>query len=475
MRQPHRSFLERSHSILLERIALPLADLHFRQGLMPRLRFLEKAQWWPRERILEMRDQGIRALVATVEREVPVYAKLWAEHGVRASQVRTAADLAAFPVVTKETFRPFDELAMTRQTGYRRFRSYSSGSTGKNFFVIEDPPTSGIGRASLLLAMRWAGWNFGEHHLQTGMSAVRSLDRRLKDWFLSCYYVSSCDLKDSTLDRHLEVMEQNDIRHIMGYPGTLFYLARQAERRGWNIPLISILTWGDNLLPEERVIIEKVFNTVVNDTYGCSEGLHVCAQNGGKDYLIFSTDVLVEFINEFGKPASSEERASLILTRIHPGPMPMVRYHVGDYGVQGANVASQCGRGFETMQSIIGRDTEYVETPTGNRLLNHFFTGCISKYGDIETFQVVQRTSESLTIKLKPNGTTRPETIAQLSATLHERGAQDMKIDFEIVHEIPLTAGGKRRLIVRDPAFAANNPITNSKDPYSHEIDGETI
>src|SRR5581483_2649915 len=104
--------------------------------------------------------------------------------GVKPDDVRCPADLHRLPVVSKAMLQAGYPGLTTRSTGRKTYESFTSGSTGTNFRVREDSQTAGWYRASLLLALEWAGWAIGEPHLQTGMTLSRSLDRRLTDALL---------------------------------------------------------------------------------------------------------------------------------------------------------------------------------------------------------------------------------------------------------------------------------------------------
>jgi hypothetical protein len=66
--------------------------------------------------------------------------------------------------------------------------------------------THGWYKASFLLVLKWAGWCFGQRHVQTGVELQRNLARRLKDAFFRCHYVSAFQLADTHLDATLDLM-----------------------------------------------------------------------------------------------------------------------------------------------------------------------------------------------------------------------------------------------------------------------------
>jgi phenylacetate-CoA ligase len=423
--------------VILENVLLPLGDRLVGQRMMERLRFLRQAQWWDAEQLEAERSRRLRDLLAVAYREVPFYRALWGE----------IRDLGSLPPADKPALRAGYPHLTTRNTGQRFYESCSSGSTGANFCVREDPETTGWHRASFLLALEWSGWRIGEPHLQTGMTLRRGLVKGVKDRLLRCAYVSAFDLSDAALDRSLEILDRRGIAHLRGYPGSLYYLARRALETGWNRPLRGIVTWGDTLYAHYRETIERAFGARVLDTYGIGEGMQVSAQCEERGlYHVHALDVIVECVDGEGRPVPPGQTGHLLLTRLHPGPMPLIRYRVGDLGVMSDRPCS-CGRGFATMESIQGRDTDVVVTPSGNRLIVHFFTGILNHFPEVESFQVVQESPEAILVRVVPDVGYSEEVPPRIVAALREKGA-DLEIEVDTVDEIPTAPSGKRRFVI---------------------------
>ncbi|MBA2313714.1 MAG: phenylacetate--CoA ligase family protein [Actinobacteria bacterium] len=334
-----------------------------------------------------------------------------------------------------------------RPTGRRTHEECSSGSTGRPFCVQEDAYTAGWYRASFMLALQWSGWGIGDPQLQMGMTLQRSRGRKAKDLLLRCHYVSAYDLRDAALDAHLERIDRSELRHVWGYPGAVYFLARRAAETGWCRELDAVVTWGDTLFPHFRKTIEAAFRTRVFDTYGCAEGMQISAQCGHSGlYHVHDLDVVVEYLDDDGEAVVSSNPGNLIVTRLHPGPMPLIRYRVGDVGVAG-EPGCGCGRGFSTMDSIRGRETDVVVTPSGNRLIVHFFTGVLEHFPEIDTFQVTQERPDAILLRIVPGRGFDDRIRERAAVELTEKGA-DLRIEVETVDEIPPTPAGKRRFIV---------------------------
>jgi phenylacetate-CoA ligase len=445
---------QRSWSWLLRTLLIPAGDLAFGQRLMMRLRFLEQAQWWEPKRLEGYRATALSRLIATAYHEVPFYRDLMKTAGITPDDVQSPADLRKIPIATKQMLRAGYPNRTTRKTRQRTYEVSSSGSTGANFYVREDPETAGFNRASFLLALQWTGWHIGEPHLQTGITLQRTADRRLKDAILRCHYVSAYDLSDSALDAALDLMDRYRIEHLWGYPGSLYFLAQRATKKGWNRPLRGVVTWGDNLYAHYRRTIEGTFKSRIHDTYGCGEGIQIAAQCGSTDtYHVHAPDVIVECVDDNGDPIARGELGNIIITRLHPGPMPLIRYRIGDVGILGDSQSCKCGRGYEILQSIQGRDTDIVITPSGNRLIVEFFVGILAHFREVDCFQVVQERAESIVLRLVPASGFRENTVAKIVSELREKGGRDLNVEVDVVTEIPLSPSGKRRFVIANPTL----------------------
>jgi phenylacetate-CoA ligase len=445
MLDPHNQFW----TWLLKRWMLPAGDHLFGSKMMARLRFLEEAQWWRPERLYDERNESLRNLIHTVYNEVPFYRERMGAAGVTPKEIRTAEDLHKLPITTKASLRNNYPDKTTRATGRKTFENRTSGSTGYNFCVRTDSETEGWYRASFLSALQWTGWQIGDAHVQTGMNLKRNLERRLKDTMFRCRYVSAFRLDDSHLDEILRYLERNRIQFLWGYPSSIYFLARRATELKWNQPLRSIVTWGDTLFPQYRRMIEAAFKTRVFDQYGCAEGIQISAQCGVENtYHVHTLDVVVEYLDDKAEPVREGETGHLVLTRLFAGPMPLIRYRVGDVGVSARSRICSCGRGYEVMDSILGRETDFVLTPSGNRLIVHFFRAIFERFPQIDSFQAVQESPGSVLLRVVPAKDFSETTLPEIVSVMKNKGAADLNFEVEVVNEIPLTAGGKRRFVI---------------------------
>ncbi|MFN7918471.1 MAG: AMP-binding protein [Bryobacteraceae bacterium] len=429
---------------------MPLGDRLLKQTVTARLEFLRQAQWWPRQRLDAARESALRQLAYVSYREFPFYRALFDEARVGWEQIRTPADLRLLPIVTKSMIRSAFPHAITRDTGLPWHDETTSGSTGEPLVIREDSGTASLRRAAFLLSLEWAGWRIGDPHVQTGAFMKRGFERTLKDWVFRCHYVSALNLDNASLDRTLHLIERKKIRHLWGFPSILACLARRAAETGWNRRLDTVVTWADTLYPQYRAAIENTFGAPVFDTYGVSEGMQIAAQCGhGLTYHVNMLDTIVELVDAHGYPVPPGQPGRVILTRLHAGAMPFIRYEVGDVAVAGAAQPCSCGRDTETLEGIQGRETDLVVSPSGRTYTVHFFMDRLEQMPEIREFQVVNRGQGRLLVRMVAQGPvgTLERTVESL---LREGGLTDMRVEVERVSHIPVSRAGKRRFVLNE-------------------------
>jgi phenylacetate-CoA ligase len=179
------------------------------------------------------------------------------------------------------------------------------------------------------------------------------------------------------------------------------------------------------------------------------------------NYHIHSLDVIAEFLDNDGFPVRAGELGNIVVTRLHPGPMPLIRYRVGDLGISRGDQECSCGRGFDLLASVQGRDTDVVVTPSGNRLIVHFFTGLLEGFQEIDCFQVLQEVIGSIVIRVVPSrpGSITSATEDRLIRVLREHGANEINIVIEQVEEIATAPSGKRRFVISKVSRQSNSGL----------------
>jgi phenylacetate-CoA ligase len=338
---------------------------------------------------------------------------------------------------------------VTLTSKYRCHEYSTSGSTGRPFTILLDDDTMSRARALMLLRTIYAGWRFGEPVMQTGMAVQRGLLKTWKDRFLRITYRSAFDLSPVVLDSYLALIVKRRLRYVTGYAQSIYLLAQRAKQTGFDGQLDAAVTWGSNLLPQFRATIREAFGCETYDSYGIGEGMQIAAQSMHSKGLLhqFSLHVAAEIVRE-GHPVPSGERGEIVLTRLNPGAMPLVRYRVGDVGRAAANQPETGGINLPLWAGVDGRTSDIVNTPSGNQLIVEFFFGIMQYAPSIALFQIIQTAVDTLHVKIVTTPEFVPADWERVAAIIRAKGDPELKFELEIVPDIPLEPTGKRRFIV---------------------------
>ena len=434
-------------------VVLPTADVMLGQHVRSRLADLLEFQWAPPEEIEGYRTRRLQELVRFSVERVPFYRAAFERLGIAPDDIRTPNDLPKLPTVTKQNLR--DSFAALRVEGYRgrEYEMKSSGSTGVQTTVVIDNACNDEVFATQLLFWSWGGFAMGQSHLQTGMSTRRGITKRLKDVVFRCQYRSAFDLTDRAVEEIVQTIERGSIGALFGYASSIYVIARFMEKRGRHRRMACIFTWGDSLFPHYRDQIERVFSCRVNDCYGLGEGLQCAAQCEYHDALHEAMHgVILEIVDHDGQPVPVGTLGRVVVTRLEPGPMPLIRYETGDVAhfVDGA---CPCGRSLRRVSRILGRATDIVTTPGGDRLIVHFFTQIFEMIPQIAQFQVRQDRPEAITVLFVKGGGFDESHLDQVRNQIRAHCVYPLEITFTSVDDIPPEQSNKRRFVISTVPF----------------------
>ena len=437
--------------LLNRHLVLPLIARKRGSRHLEYLRFLERGQFDAPELIAARQLIMLQGQLRHAWETVPYYRERWALLGLHPDAVKSIADLAQFPVLTKADIRAHPaSLVSTAFRDQPLRQKTTSGSTGVPLRIQMSESAVQWKLACTLRADQWSGYRLGErvakvwgnpeylHWGRKGKLVNRFVDRAT--------HLDTIGLDAAKLSRFAEELRRRPPGLLFGHAHSLYLLAAHLKKAGISdIRPGGIVSTAMPLHDWQRAVIEAVFGIAATDRYGCEELSLIasqCEKHGGMH--VAAESVLTEV----------EANGHLLVTDLSNPAMPLIRYRVGDV-VTPADGPCSCGRGLPLLGRVTGRDADFVLTPAGGLIsgisLTENFAVLITGAAQV---QLIQEEQTHLTVRMVPGDDFGNESRAQIARLVAETFGPTMRHTIDLVGAIPQEPGGKYRFCVSPVARA---------------------
>ena len=417
---------------------------------------LEHSQWWSPEELAAEQFRQAAHLLEHAWRSVPFYRQRFDETGLRPSELATAEGWSKIPPLTRRDIQTSGEaLASTAvpKTHGRVSQMLTSGSTSQPVMTLGTELTEFFWRALTLRDHFWHRRDFRQT-----FAAVRATQdatclpphgHRANNWGSAtaglidtgpAYLLSV----QSSLDEQLDWLKRVSPGYLLGYPSMLAGIAQLLEAEGQRLPpLLGLRTFGEILEPECRAVCQRVFGVPVVDMYSSQEVGYIALQCPEHDhYHAMSENVLLEILDEQGRPCPPGTVGRVVVTTLHNFAMPLIRYDIGDYAE--AAPRCSCGRGLPTIRRILGRQRNLLVMPDGQRRWPVFDAGGRPEdLPPLYQFQVIQRSRTHVDVNVVRDADFTSDEAAQITRYLQQTLGHPFDITLHRVDAIPRSRTGK--------------------------------
>lgn len=428
----------------LENIVLPIGDKLLGTNYIKHLRAWRKIQKMSAAELDAMQQQRLQHILQYTSEKVKYYAEK--DLNINGNPYD---EIKKFPVLYKKEIKTRPEDFVVGSTQHLIVEK-SSGSSGVQGQIYLSKDEASLSQAIQTLWWEWAGYQFGNRLMQTGMSPNRGLVKSIKDFLLRTEYVVSYNITEEAAANKLKQLSNKEFDQLGGYASSLYVYASIAERNHIDkLKFKSAISWGDKMFPHFKKLIEKQFGAKVYDTYGCTEGFMIAGECSHGSMHIMSPHVYIEILDDQGNRLPAGEIGNVVVTRLDAFAMPLVRYYLGDLAILAPREKKcTCGMNFPILEKIIGRDTDIVKTRTNKFMIVHFFTGILEHIPEIKQFRVIQENLDSMKFEyIKDEGFTE-QVLTDLSKKIHDHLQENFPIEYIEVDHIPNTPSGKPQLIL---------------------------
>ena len=450
------------HPILVSKVFFPLQEFIKRKPTYRFHRALERSQWLAAEELQTLQLRRLREQLDYAEREVPYYHRLFEKLGIRPAEIKSLCDFLSVPHLDKEIVRAHAEDLQPRSKIAGTHRMSTGGSTGSPVAVYVDRERAAFTDAVRMRAQRWWGVDAGAREIALWGSPIelgrQDWLRNLRDRLVNSKFLAAFNMGEAQMGEYARFIQRYRPVKMYGYASAFYLLAEYLKNKNWRSPaeLKVIFATAEPLYDFQRRLVEDVFHCRVAVEYGardaglmaneCPEGgLHIPAE--GMVIEIDAPDVT--------------GLGEIVVTNLYSRAMPIIRYRTGDMGRLVDGICA-CGRSLPRLDSVEGRRTDFLVTPSGRLLHALAIIYPLRESPSIKQFQVVQEAIDKVIIKLVPEASFPAEERGRVVKQAQQVLGVGVTVTVECVTAIPPLVSGKHRYVI---SKVADDFVKNLSQP----------
>ena len=413
-------------------------------------------------------EKQLQHLLYHAYQNVPFYHDIFEKIKIINDNKINLSKFHEIPILTKELLIKHQKELISKDHQKRKsVQNFSGGSTGEPTMFLQDhsyykwymatnkyyySDMLGIDETHVKKILLWG-------NPQDLFEGNEGFTNTVKNWLTNKIILNSFRMTDKDMHKHIKTINEYQPKFIRGYAGSLYELAKFAEKN--NLPLHTpqiLVCSAETLTDEMRKEIEAIFGTKLFDFYGSRETASIASECKDGNIHIFSFNNIVEILDKENKPVSEGQEGRIIITNLHNYSMPFIRYEIGDTALQGATHCS-CGNYLPYIKKVCGRLEEQFIKKDGSIVIGYFFVhllGVVLNKGFIKKFRVVQEEYEKIKIiAILDKGLPENEKI-DIEQKIKVEMGKDCKIVWEFVDTIPIPQSGK---------YLYTQSLVNKKNP----------
>jgi phenylacetate-CoA ligase len=417
---------------------------------------LEQSQWLAPPELWRLQRRQLARVLRHAVQTCPFYAGRSGPDIARLPADFTLEQFASLPLLTRRDVQlHFADIASrSLPPGHGQVHAGStSGSTGQ---PVRYQTTD-------LAAFFWQAFNLRDHlwhrrDFSLKLATIRSgtQAQRLDNWFGdvgdTTLRTGPCVLipMDVPIEEQARSVMAEDPAYLTGHANNLVALLAAVEKQGGRLPgLKQVRCLGEAVPEEARRYVADHWGVPLVDLYSTRESGYVALQCPDHDhYHLQAESMLVEVIDDAGKPCAPGETGSVVVTPLHNFAFPLIRYALGDIAEVGD--PCPCGRGLPVLRRILGRSRNLMKFPDGSSRWPVFGIPGFLSIAPIRQFQFVQRSLEELEIRLAVERPLTPQEQQRFGEHVIAQLRHPFRLNWVFLQEIPRPPSGKFEDFFRD-------------------------
>jgi phenylacetate-CoA ligase len=283
-------------------------------------------------------------------------------------------DLARLPILTRADLQERRDVLRARSPQMRAeeiVTNSTSGSTGRPVQTDVFTPTYVPTYQALELVDHY--WHQRDARLTLGSYTRRApnVDNGAWgppiQWFEPVARAFAREILGKPAEDFYRLIELHRPAYVLTSPSVVRAFVEMAGQSRRPVPRVrQFITSTEAVDRELRDAARRAFGAVITDRYSCEEVGWIALQCPRRPhYHALGATVIVEIVDDAGRPCAPGETGRVLLTALHSYAMPLIRYEVGDLAAWGP--PCDCGIRLPVIREIAGRLRDVVVLPDGTR------------------------------------------------------------------------------------------------------------
>ena len=438
-------------SIIAQYLRIRAQEFFGNYKVLDYLDFLRKSQYFTVDEIYELQSLKLKKLINFVFKNIKFYSHFFKINNIKPSDIETLSDLVKLPIMTKEIYRKNFPENISDPNAKKKdlYLNSTSGSTGTPFKFYMSQTLRGHSATRLIRFFEWADRYYGDPFIKIWGAVDTNLKIKLFNKYIEkVLLVNAFDLsKNNLLGFYQKIIKKNP-KLLEAYTSGAYALALLMKEKNLSLNIPSTIVSGETLYDFQLDTIKEQFNTEIYNRYGCREFGNIaqeCSEHKGLH--ISQEDFIIEILDNDDQPVKDGERGKIIVTCLDNYSMPFIRYQIDDIGVLSTRKCT-CGRNLKMLDSIEGRVSDMINSPSGKHISLFFFALLFQGLSDyVKEFQVVQiQGTKDLILKIIPTSKYNKKMEEHILNQVRNMD-NSFNLLIEKVENIPLEPNGKKKYL----------------------------
>ena len=420
------------------------------------LKHLDESEFSSLSGLESIQKEKLKYLIEEAYKNVPYYRKIMDQINMIPSDIKTLDDLKLLPVLTKQIIRDnLSDLVNLKYNKNRLIHITTGGTTGTPMSFFFSKHELAVRKAHLEWWKKIAGVKQFDKFMYIANDKNAYNNAKYEGTFMhqGFFFMASFGLDDELMWKYYRNIKKFKPVYLRGYASGCYILADFFKKHKIEYPLKAVMTSSDTLFPHQRQVMEDVFSCKVFDFYHQSEDVVIateCEYHNG--HHVSMESCIVEIVDEKDNTVSDGETGMIVGTQLENLSMPLLRYDTGDMGSLSREKCS-CGRNYIKIKELFGRKDDIILTPDDKKIGPAGMSIPMKNlYEEILETQYIQKTKDTLIVKVVANDKYTIETEKKLEIEIKKQVGDSIKLNFKKVSQIPKTMRGKHRLIISEIA-----------------------